>query len=191
MIRKLILPLLTALTIAITLGSCNDSTSYAELLEVERRSANAFLATQRIVDHVPEDTVFEVGPDAPYYRLDDEGTVYMQVLRLADRHTDKAKTGENIYFRYTRYDLNTWHNTGSWAGVGNEENLSSSPSSFIYQNFSIPTSAQWGTSLQLPLAFVGVESEVNLVILSRYSITSEIANVVPYMYHVRYFHSNI
>ena len=38
---------------------------------------------------------------------------------------------------------------------------------------------------------LGVESEVNLIIKSQYGWTSEISNVQPFLYHVRYFRNQI
>ena len=54
-------------------------------LREERRACNSYLAGYEIVDEVPADTVFEVGPDAPFYRIDPEGNVYMQVLVAGDK----------------------------------------------------------------------------------------------------------
>ena len=84
---------------ALLLCSCSNSESYADLLNAERRATNAYLAGCRVVNEIPRDTVFEVGVDAPYYRIDPEGNVYMQVLKAGDRKTDKAKNSERIYFR--------------------------------------------------------------------------------------------
>ena len=55
----------------------------------------------------------------------------------------------------------------------------------------LPSSAQWGYGLQYPLLFLGVECEVNLIIKSQFGFTNEISYVLPFFYHVRYFHSQI
>ncbi len=183
--------LLSVVAITISLTSCNDKESYADLLNTERRATNAYLANCRVVNEIPKDTVFEVGPDAPYYRLNPEGSVYMQVIKASDRKTDKAKTSEKIYFRYTRYNLVYWHSYGEMIGDGNEGNMSASPTYFNYGNYTLQASAQYGYGIQLPLAFIGVNSEVNLIIKSQYGWASEIAYVVPYLYHVRYFRSQV
>lgn len=183
--------LLSVVAITISLSSCNDKESYADLLNTERRATNAYLANCRVVNEIPKDTVFEVGPDAPYYRLNPEGSVYMQVIKASDRKTDKAKTSEKIYFRYTRYDLVYWHSYGEMIGDGNEGNMSASPTYFNYGNYTLQASAQYGYGIQLPLAFIGVNSEVNLIIKSQYGWASEIGYVVPYLYHVRYFRSQV
>ena len=61
---------LASLVAAFLMSSCNKNESYADLLNKERHAANAYLANCRVVNEIPKDTVFEVGNDAPYYRLD-------------------------------------------------------------------------------------------------------------------------
>lgn len=48
---------------------------------------------------------------------------------------------------------------------------------------------KYGYGVVLPLAFVGIDSEINLLIKSRKGPYSEIADVVPYLYNIRYFKS--
>lgn len=180
------------LTAMVMLTSCNEDQSYADRLNEERNAVNAFLANHRVVMSVPEDTVFEVGTDAPYYRIDADGNVYMQVLNAGDRVNDKAKKNEPIYFRYARYNLATWYANGIWSQAdGNENTMDAVSCSFNYSDYTLPSSSQWGYGLQFPLLFLGVECEVNLVIKSQYGYTSEISYVQPFFYHVRYFHSQI
>ena len=115
----------------------------------------------------------------------------MQVLNAGDKN-DKAKTGEPIYFRYSRYSLSTWYADGTWTVYsGNENTMDALSCTFNYGDYTLPSSSQWGYGLQYPLLFLGVECEVNLVIKSQYGFTSEISYVMPFFYHVRYFHSQI
>lgn len=183
---------MVALTTSTLLTACNNGESYTDRLNAERNATNAYLAGCRVVNKVPADTVFEVGSDAPFYRIDNEGQVYMQVLRAGDRINDRAKKGETIYFRFTRSNLESWYSTGVMeVNTSNENDVSQDATYFIYKDFTLPVSAQWGYGLQLPLNFLGVECEVNLVIKSQYGFTSEISYVMPFLYHVRYFHSQI
>ena len=48
---------------------------------------------------------------------------------------------------------------------------------------------KYGYGVVLPLVFVGIDSEINLLIKSRKGPYSEIADVVPYLYNIRYFKS--
>lgn len=180
---------LLALTV---LTACNEDQSYADRLNDERNSVNAYLANHKVVMSVPEDSIFEVGPDAPFYRVDVDGNVYMQVLDAGDRVNDRVKQGEPIYFRYSRYNLATWYASGTWSVYsGNETSMDALSCSFNYGDYTLPSTSQWGYGIQFPLLFLGVECEVNLIIKSQYGFTSEISYVLPFFYHIRYYHSMI
>lgn len=181
-----------AVLAATALCSCDDNKSYAEQLEDERRACNAYLANHEVINEIPKDTVFQTGPDAPFYRIDKDGNVYMQVIKAGDRKKDRAKVSETIYFRYTRYNLKYWYTDHSvWLGEGNAEDMSMASAYIKYNDFTLPASSQWGYGLHLPLGLLGVNCEVNLIIKSQFGFTSEISYVTPYMYHVRYYHSQI
>ncbi len=171
--------------------SCSKNKSYAQLLNEERHAVNAYLADKRIINEIPEDGDFETGTDAPFYRIDADGNVYMQVIRATDIDEDEAKVNEPIYFRYMRYDLLYWYENGTWEGEGNASEMSLSSTYFLFSNFTAAASAQYGYGIQLPLAYIGVDSEVNLVIRSQYGNTSEISYVRPFLYNVRYFRSKV
>ena len=185
-----ILMLLGVITLMVT-ASCSKNKRYAELLNEERRATNMYLAGFRVVNDIPEDRNFETGKDAPFYRIDPEGNVYMQVIKATKHSDDAAAYNEPIFFRYMRYDLLSWYNNGTWEGEGNASEMSLSSTYFLYSNFTATSSAQYGYGLQLPLTYIGVNSEVNLVIRSQYGTTSEISYVRPFMYNVRYFRGKI
>ena len=183
--------LCTLVMALVSLTSCNNDESYSDMLNDERHACNAFLANFEIRD-VPADSTFEVGTNAPYYKLDEDGNVYMQVLKTGDRVNNKARDSQAIYFRYTRYNLEYWYNQdGYWVGSGNADDMSQTATSFLYDDYSLETSSQWGYGMQMPLKYLGIDCEVNLVIKSQYGWSDEISYVVPYMYHVRYFKSRI
>lgn len=174
------------------LTACNDDQSYADRLNEERNAVNAYLANHRVVMSIPEDSIFEVGEDAPFYRIDPDGNVYMQVIKAGDRVNDRAKKGDRIYFRYSRYSLAIWYAEKLMEVYSSNENSMDAQScSFTYADYSLPSTSQWGYGLQYPLNFLGVECEVNLVIKSQFGFTSEISYVMPFLYHVRYFRSMI
>ncbi|MBQ1724856.1 MAG: DUF4827 family protein [Muribaculaceae bacterium] len=186
------LVLLSVLLTSVLLCGCKDEQSYSDRLNAERNATNAFLRNYRIVNEVPSDTVFEVGENAPFYRISPDGNVYMQVLRAADRHDDRARKSEAIYFRFMRYNLINWYSTGNLTATdGNANDLSQPAHYFNYDDYTLQVSSQWGYGLQMPLKFLGVESEVRIVVKSQYGLVNEISYVQPYMYHVRYFHSMI
>lgn len=171
--------------------SCEDSKSYADQLAEENKSVNRFLADQRVYETFPADsTSFEIGPDAPYYCLDEENSIYMQVL---DRgNGEKAREGQTVYFRSRRYALTLYYGTllpENWSG--NSDNMAEEPTYFKFDDYTDYASQSWGTGLQQPLKFLNLNCEVNLVVKSQYGVSSELANVTPYLYRVRYFKSQI
>lgn len=184
--------LFVAFMALLSLASCSKGESYSDRLNAERKACNTYLAGHQVINEIPSDTVFITGKDAPFYRIEKDGQVYMQVVKAGDRKTDKAKKGETIYFRFTRSNLQTWFSTGVMEmDLSNENDLSQDATYFNYKDFTLPASSQWGYGIQLPLEYLGVESEVNLVIKSQYGFTSELSYVLPFLYHVRYFHSQI
>ena len=186
----LLLIFVSVLTLVAMLCSCDDNKSYAELLTDENHSVNTFLANQRVVNEIPEDSVFKVGPDAPYYRIDPEGNIYMQVLSKGDG--GKVQPDQQVYFRYTRYDLNEYAKNDSLPqGSGNSSDMEYEPTWFRYQNYTLTTSSQYGAGIQMPLNFLEFNAEVNLVVKSQYGFTSEISYVVPFLYNIRYFKGQI
>lgn len=183
---RLIFRFLTMLCVALTLGACNDTESYADLLQKERKACNAYLANMRVENEIPADNNFEVGEDAPFYRIDEEGNLYMQVLDAGDPE-DKAEYDDLIYFRFMRLDLVTWWQTGNETWDGNADNMVVSPTNFRFQNYSLSSTSQYGAGIQYPLLYLGVGCHVNLLVKSQYGFTEEIAYVTPFVYNIRYF----
>lgn len=171
---------------AAVISSCSSRKSYAQLLNDEDRAVNSFLANHRVINSIPADTVFETGEDAPYYRLNEEGTLYMQVLDPGTR-TDKAEYDDLIYFRFTRTNLSTLWKTGEIDLEGNDGDMTMEATSFRYQNFTLQTYAYYGSGIQEPLKYLGVDCRVNIVVKSQLGLTGEIAAVIPYLYNLRYF----
>lgn len=180
-----------AALVAIAFTSCEKSRSYAELLQTENMAVNRFLADQKVVAEIPSDSVFEIGPDAPYYQIDPEGNVYMQVLAAGSG--PDIETDQLVYFRFMRYNLSLYSgNLKDLPGEGNEDDLTKSPTSFRYQNFTLPSSSEWGSGIQLPLTFLKkLNCELNIVVKSQYGWQSEISYVQPFLIHVRYYPARI
>lgn len=168
--------------------ACNDGKSYAELLTDESHSINRFLADQVVINSIPEDTIFEVGEKAPYYRLDDEGNFYMQVLNAGtDEPGNRAVKDQEIYFRTTRYNLHYYKDGELIPGDGNAIDVAAGNYFFRFENFQIQSSSQWGSGLQQPLYYLPIDCEVNLVVKSQFGMSNEVANVIPYLYNIRYY----
>lgn len=179
-----------ALLMLTGISACSKSKSYSELLRTEEKAVNWFMAQHEIVSSVPEDSVFEVGKDAPYYRMDEEGYVYMQVLKTGDLK-NKAKKDQQIYFRYMRTNIQEMYDglnpqpTGNAGSVGADNACS-----FRFGNLELPSTIAWGSGIQTPLRYLGIDCEVNIVIRSYYGVQSEMGACQAYLYNVRYFPAN-
>lgn len=184
LLRKLAPFALGLLAIAALL-SCSGKKSYADLLNDETKAINTFLADNYVELNIPADSVFQQGYDAPFYRIDPDGNVFMQVIEPGDG--TKIKDDAQVYFRFTRYNLSEYATTGTLgAGAGNSEDLGMGSCSFRFNNYSLTTSSNWGSGIQLPINFVGYNSHVRIVVKSQYGLTSEISQVIPYLYDIRY-----
>jgi len=170
--------------------SCDDTKSYAELLSDETKAVNRYLADQRVEMEIPADSIFETGINAPYYRMDEDGNVYMQVIKAGSRE-NMAKDNQVIYFRFMRYNLIDYQTGTTLSGEGNANDMEYSPTNFRFGNYTLQSSSQWGAGIQLTLYYLGIDSEVNIVIKSQYGFTDEISSVVPYLYNIRYFKSQL
>lgn len=190
---KSLLAIIGSALILTSLAACDDQKSYSELLSEENFYVNNFLADQYVIQEVPEDSVFEVGPNAPYYRIDEDGNMYMQVLDPGNPE-NKVSDNEQIYFRYTRYELSSypnWRDEYLQTGVlptseGNGNNTVLNPCWFRYNNYQLQSSYTWGYGIQKPLEFFGYDCKVNIVIKSANGPTSEQADVVPYLWTLTY-----
>ena len=163
--------------------ACDDNESYADLLAKQDQYVNNFLADQLVELDIPADTVFITGPNAPYYRLDSDGTMYMQVLEPGTKG-NKVSYDEQIYFRYTRWSLAAYNNGKLPSGAGN--NITLNPAWFRYNNFMIQSSYNWGVGVQTPLAYLPIDCKVNIVIKAQNGIADETSDVRPYLYQLTY-----
>lgn len=181
---------LTIAALMVSMVSCEDGKTYAELLTEENNAVNRFLVDQQVLTQIPEDNNFIIGTDAPYYQIDDEGNVFMKVLEKGDGAM--AEDNQLIYFRFMRYNLSKYK--GSLDDItpdGNANNILDSPTSFRFGNYNIPLSAEWGAGIQRPLQYVPLNSRVYLVVKSQFGWSSEISVVQPYLYDIRYSTSQL
>nr|QJR98310.1 hypothetical protein Muribac2_340 [uncultured Muribaculaceae bacterium] len=167
--------------------SCSKSESYSELLREEEKAVNSYLAQKKVLLDIPADSIsFETGPDAPFYRLDPDGYVYMQVINIGDRN-DRVKEGDKVYFRYTRENLKALYQGVAADIESNSDNLNLNDTYFVYKNTYLPSSQAWGEGVQMPLKFFGYNCEVNLIVQSYYGKPTEMSLCIPFLMNLRYF----
>lgn len=151
------------------LGSgCDKSKTYAELLEEEQDAINKELQGKEVIPSAPQDDNFNTNA---FYTLDNG--VYMRVLDPGDLSV-KAEAGDEVNLRYKRKNLFT-----------QEEDKT-----FFYREATLiygsPSLNGLGEGLEMPLKYVGLDAQVELIIPSKMGINAEISAVVPFLYTVRY-----
>ena len=180
----------TLVSILMMAAGCSKSQSYSELLRDEERAVNWYLAGYNVALDLPEDpkeivTCATMGEKAPFYKLDEDGYVYMQVVSA--NFLDMVSEGDLVYFRFSRESILDMYNDIETAPGGNSEYLPNGSTSFIYKNTYLSSTTTWGTGIQMPLQYIGYNSEVNLVLKSYYGFTEEQSYCIPYIMNIRYF----
>lgn len=178
--------------IAAALTACDDTRSYAELLSDENKSVNNFLVDHKVIGYEKRDSTFqfEYGPNAPYYQLDEDAQLFMQVINPGTPG-NRAKYDQLIYMRFTRYNLSDYKDSEFPEGSGNSSELTNGTYSFRFANFNAQASTEWGEGVQNPLIYLPIDCEVNLIVKSQLGRYDEVAVVIPYLYSIRYFPSMI
>lgn len=168
--------------------SCDKGESYADLLKKQEKAVNWYLSGQAVESEVPSDSIFITGEDAPFYKMDEDGNVYMQVIDAGNKD-NKPQKGDRVYFRFSRMNLRNFYEADFEQWVGNSSDLSTSTAatSFIFGNYTLSSSYQYGTGVQLPLDYLGYNSRVRLVVKAAAGFASEQSQCLPYVFDIRYF----
>lgn len=64
--------------------------------------------------------------------------------------------------------------------------MNSTPTFFIFENYNVEESSQFGTGIQLPMRFLGANAKVNIVIKSQAGPSGDMSYVIPYLYSITY-----
>lgn len=167
--------------------SCSKSKSYSEMLRDEEKATNWWLSNQKIINEIPADSVFLTGKDAPFYKLDEDGYIYMQVVNPGNPER-KAKTGQQVFFRYMRTNILEMYLGNNPVASGNANDVGNGNSlSFRYDDLNASSSMTYGAGIQTPLRFLGLDCEVNLVLRSYYGFQGETGQCQPYLYNIKYY----
>ncbi|MDE6330361.1 MAG: DUF4827 family protein [Muribaculaceae bacterium] len=168
-------------TITIVQNPC----TLEDLKKTEQRAMKKYLSKFDVIDVLPAINDIQVGSVAPFYKLNSEGTVYMQVVRMGTQPA--ATIGETIYFRFMRYNLLAYLENGVLPNGEGNLNSATQDVTFFELGSDKPSTAQWGTAIQMPMQLgLPVDSEVNLIVASEAGLTSEISYVTPFLYNILY-----
>lgn len=170
------------------LTSCDGTKSYSELLRDEEKATNWYMANQKIELEVPADSVFQYGQDAPYYRMDDDGYLYMKVISPGDM-SRRPNPGDLVYFRFLRKNINSLYNglPAEWEGNANDMNSPLGTTSLVFDNMRLEQTATYGTGIQIPLRYFGYDCEVEMVVRSYQGFSTDQSQCIPYVYKIKYF----
>ena len=199
MIKKKYIGIFILSTLLLAVGSvgCSKTQSYSELLRDEERACNWYLASHNVSLELPEnpqdlitsETLKEdgkpYGDDAPFYKMDEDGYVYMQVVK-AD-FSQMVQEGDLVYFRFVKRSIKDLYEGIDAAYIGNGDYLTNGTTSFVYKNTYLSSSTTWGTGIQMPLQYIGYNSEANLVLKSYYGFADEQSFCIPYIMNIKYF----
>jgi hypothetical protein len=158
MIRKSIILLLLPVFL-IACGSNDDEPSYPEY---DQAYVN-FLSQYKTYNYVPD--IIETGTNAPFYQLDNDGNIFMQVISDVGNMADN----EIIYYDYTTTSILDGHVISS-----NEGNIPRTD--YLYYSASLTPSI-----ITYALQYVGDSSTVKLAI-RKVQVNFE----VPYIMEIRY-----
>lgn len=186
-IKKLIFHI-SAIVLLLSATGCEKTKSYSEMLKDEEQACNWYLAQNKIVVDIPKDSVFQTGPDAPFYKMNSEGTLYMKVITAGDRNKI-PENGDRVYFSFMRQNIqslmNGYIDEDVWEG--NAENMAYGSTSFLLGETILTSSTKYGNGIQIPVTYLGYYSEVMLVVKSLEGFTDAQKDCTPYVYKVRYF----
>lgn len=183
-----ILKISMLLCITVAMGSCEETKSYSELLNEEEHAVNWYLAQHQVSLEIPDNGDFKIGKDAPYYKMDKDGYVYMQVINKGSL-TNKPEKGDLVYFRYMRMNLKNlqaYNSEEVWEGNAEDFDRFGN-TSLVYGNNVLGSTTQYGDGIQVPLEYLGYDCEVNLIIKSPEGFISDASQCIPYLYNIRYF----
>lgn len=186
-IKKLIFHI-SAIVLLLSATGCEKTKSYSEMLKDEEQACNWYLAQNKIVVDIPKDSVFQTGQDAPFYKMNSEGTLYMKVITAGDRNKI-PENGDRVYFSFMRQNIqslmNGYIDEDVWEG--NAENMAYGSTSFLLGETILTSSIKYGNGIQIPVTYLGYYSEVILVVKSLEGFTDAQTDCTPYVYKVRYF----
>lgn len=182
--KLFLFPLLAALA-SVMMTGCEDTESYSDMLKDEEKAVNWYLSNYRVDNDWPGTDLCETGDNAPFYRMDGDGFVYMQVIDKGDL-SDKPKKGDKIYFLYTRYNIKSLYANIATAPNSNLMSGNLDECYFFLGDISTGNGLKFGQGLQLPMDFLGYHSEVNIILKSQRGFYADQSACLPYVANVKY-----
>lgn len=197
--KKLTLCLLAFIACSIALQGCDDTKTYAEMLEEEEDAINAFIKDSSIVvisqsQFHAQDSTTDVTKNE-YVHL--ASGVYMQIVdKGSELASDTVKNNDELLVRFSEYDLINQGLTYSNIDIPYTVDAfrytvtsSSIAATFIegyymYNTGSLSTSVPAGWLVAL--TYVRDRAHVRLIVPSKMGSASAMSAVYPYYYDIKY-----
>lgn len=192
--KKLTLLFLALLACGIAFQACDNTKTYAEMLEEEKDAIKAFIRDSSITvisqtEFYNNDSTTDVSKNE-YVQL--ASGVYMQIVdKGSDNPADTVKNGDEVLVRFSEFSLIgqtiTLSNLGYSEVVDafNYRVTSSSIAGQFTQGFML----YYGTSVPagwlVPLSYVRDGAHVRLIVPSKMGHNTAISEVYPYYYDIR------
>ena len=194
--KKLTLFFLSLLALSLGFQACDDSKTYAEMLEVEKDGINDFIKKEKIKvisqsQFYAQDSMTNV-KENEYVQL--ASGVYMQIVdKGSENEADTVKSNDEILVRFVEYSILDKDTTLS--------NLSAVETVDAFR-YTVTSSSIAGTFLQgymmtyysspavpagwlVPLTYVRDMAHVRLIIPSKMGHQTAMQYVYPYYYDIR------
>jgi hypothetical protein len=195
--KKLLLFFLSLLTFSLAFQACDDTKTYAEMLEDEKDGIKNFIKKNDIKvisqsEFFAQDTMTDVDKNE-YVQL--SSGVYMQIVdKGSDNQADTVKNNDLILVRFMEYsilDEDTTLSNLHEPGTVDEFKYTSSSSSisglftagYMYSYYGTSVPAGW----LVPLIYVRDRAHVKLIVPSKMGHSTAMSSVYPYFYDIRKF----
>lgn len=194
--KKLTLFFLSLLACSLAFQACDNTKTYAEMLEEEKDAIKAFIRDSSITvisqtEFYRNDSITELANNE-FVQL--ASGVYMQIVdKGSDNLADTVKPNDQILVRFTEFSL-----IDNYVTLSNEE-LPQVVDAFNYKVTSSSIAgifteglmgSIYGTSVPagwlVPLAYVRDRAHVRLIVPSKMGHSSAMQQVYPYYYDLKY-----
>lgn len=156
--------------------SCNDTATYAELLNDQNSSIASFMKTRgyTLTDKIPTTVPW---PDSVFYKT--KSGLYIHVIDTGTTVIDTIPVNTAITIRYIEYDMND--------SVGfNNMYSASAPAEIYYNNINSKATSEDCVAWHEPLTYVGDYGHVYIIAPATIGWSAYSNDVTAHFYELRY-----
>lgn len=188
--KKLALLFFSILAVGFVLQSCDNTKTYAEMLQDEKNAINSYIKKNKITVITPEEFLVDTVTAENEYVLFSDG-VYMNIV---DRGSGAAPADrDNITVRFTEFDI--INDTTTLSNVDYDQAVDAfyytisgtsalgqfEPESYMYFAYGSAVPAGW----MVPLPYIKNKAHVKLIVPAKMGHTTAQQMVTPYFYDLK------